>query len=91
MEELEQSCTKCKHYVQHFIKYKTYLQRVGCGHCKGKRLTLKEQRSFPFMLGCELWEQAEPITYGTQKEIVCALKEIYERLNNLIMILNDNQ
>lgn len=89
MNTESKSCKNCKFFIQHYAKRKTYLQKIECAHCGGKRLTANEKRNFPFLCGCESWEPLEQSTNISKENLLQTLNEIYTRLNILICELFD--
>ena len=51
------SCFNCRHFLQYYIKGKTAFEAIDYGHCRRRVLTSKDSAGFPFVCGCEFWEE----------------------------------
>lgn len=60
---------------------------VCSGHCRERKLTAKERRSFPFICGCEKWESDEEIKENRKQNIAEVMADIRNHLCQIEQIL----
>lgn len=86
-QPLKNSCTNCKHFIQHYSVYKAMLSKVHCGHCRVRNIKPKEMRSFPFSDACELWEcNAEAVEQNT-RDLITVIENMNDRLELIYQFL----
>lgn len=82
------NCKTCKYFNQHYVKLDTKFMATNCGHCFNRNLTPREKRNFPFLNGCDLWEQQEINLDERNKTIENIIRNINERLQQIYEFLN---
>lgn len=91
--ENEKSCHNCQFYVQHYAKgttRRTYLHKVGCGHCLNSDAKFNKRKQFPLSYGCSNWQPIEIQITQRRNSIKTVLKEICEYLELIATILKDD-
>lgn len=89
-KKIAKSCATCKFFYQHYVKCETKFMTTNCGHCFNRNLTPKEKRSFPFLNGCDFWEQQETNIEEQNKTIKSIISAINKRLEKIYDFLNSD-
>lgn len=84
---INQGCTNCIYFVQHYVIIGSSFHTACCGHCTNKELTPKDRRSFPFTNGCELWAINKEKKAERTEIIENIIKEMEKHLNEIKQIL----
>ncbi len=58
-DKIIHGCKTCKYFLQHYIRYKTSFHKIFCGHCTNIDVKAYKRQKFPYISGCNKWEQAE--------------------------------
>ena len=85
MKEQEKSCKNCLWYAQHFFKWKSKYIPAECGHCKKRKIKNHEYKL------CRYWENNLSEKIERQKSIKKTIVSIYERLNEIALVLKDDE
>lgn len=91
MDNQEKRCENCKYFVCYYSVYKSEFVPLPHGHCLKQHLTPKQQRSFPFINGCEMWVTREELKKQREESILSALNSISDRLDQIRRILMPEQ
>lgn len=85
MEDREKRCGNCKHFSEHYIWNGRSFMAIGCGHCKKRKISGKEHARFPFIDGCELWEDNAAIVRERDESVVTLLRYTARQIENIAL------
>lgn len=85
----EHGCERCSYFIQHYTVIDMHFRPIHCGHCLKRRLSPKEQMSFPFSDGCELWVPKEIELEKRREYAERIILETHERLEHIAEILRE--
>ncbi len=88
MEDTEdiKSCTKCKHFLQHYYFDENMKLRVAnCGKCLN--ILKKDYARFPFPNGCEEWEEQSSPLQKYKRVVEYAVERMENEFSELKAIL----
>ncbi|MBD5585503.1 MAG: hypothetical protein HDQ88_10505 [Clostridia bacterium] len=88
-QEFYSSCTNCKYFVQHYRKDGMYYKKVNCGHCLNFRLKMDMRKSFPFINGCEKWEEDVTTSQNYEEVIANAVNYMASSLPAIQIFIHD--
>jgi len=78
----ELSCTDCKYFARHYIKFKYKFYKTDCGQCVNCAIKKSERKKHAVKLdACEFWEQTEQ--NANDEEIETLLVETEKNLRKL--------
>ncbi len=81
----EKNCKNCKHYEQHYVKFKYNYKAIDYGHChcdrfyKGKCLKL-----YNSLHCCDLWELKERTEESGAGKIILQISALLKQLERRI-------
>lgn len=90
MEDTEdiKSCTKCKHFLQHYYFDENMKLRVAnCGKCLKRNILKKDYARFPFPNGCEEWEEQNFPLQKYKRVVEYAVERMENEFSELKAIL----
>lgn len=83
------SCYNCKHFYQHYVMRKDKIRPIGCGHCLGRKIKVKELSKFPFEEGCELWADNKAKVEERKEFLTDMLKAMAEQIHHIELMLKE--
>ena len=82
---MEKTCKNCRYYSQHYVKSRSSIHRVDCGHCLNRNNSRLKPRGV-----CEYWESIEIKKEERKKAIKETLDFIAKKLDEIAMILKND-
>lgn len=85
----ENSCTTCKHYVEHYVISSTRFLPIG-GHCvNGELINPHKRDRYAVTEHCTKWESGESKREQKKKSIAEAVRAMEEHLGHIAEILRN--